>query len=92
VTRARLVEVTWMEEAACVDAPRLPWVAEPDETSLVDDAAMRTVCAGCPVLAECEEYVRAARIGAGFWAGHHRGVPRQPVQLDLLASTESLAG
>jgi hypothetical protein len=92
MTRPRLLEVTWMEEAACVDTPRLPWLAEPDETGLVDDAAMRAVCAGCPVPGECERYVQAARIGGGFWAGHHRGISRQPVQLELLDGLGTLAG
>ena len=60
----------WMTDAACVDRPSLPWLA--DHPSDVEKRAMALVCGVCPVRPECADYVRAAEITAGFWAGRNR--------------------
>jgi hypothetical protein len=77
------LDVSWMDRAACVDAPGLPWLAEPDETFLDERLAMTATCAGCRVLSECADYLERAGVVGGFWAGQHRGVPRDPIQTRL---------
>ena len=47
-----------------------------DSPSKDDQDFMRSLCAMCPLLAECHAYATAARPAAGFWAGTLRGKPR----------------
>ncbi|WP_439290151.1 WhiB family transcriptional regulator [Microbacterium sp. A84] len=36
-----------------------------------DELALCTsICAACPLLAECDAYATAAGVKTGFWAGH----------------------
>ena len=60
----------WMTDAACVDRPALPWLA--DRPNPVETRAMALLCGVCPVRPECAAYVTAADITAGFWAGRNR--------------------
>lgn len=75
--------MSWMVDAACLDAPGLPWLTGADAVLLPELLAMTRICAACPVLAECAGYVSQASIVGGFWAGRHQGTPRQPVQAPL---------
>ena len=47
-----------------------------DNPSKEDQDFMRSLCALCPLLAECASYANAAKPAAGFWAGKARGKPR----------------
>lgn len=77
----------WMREAACQDAPELPWIGPPGNdwqqrpNPRADWARMAEICHHCPVRAECETYVRDDQVTAGFWAGRWRqdrhDMPRQ---------------
>ena len=60
----------WMTDAACVDRPELPWLADRPNPAQV--RAMALVCGVCPVRPECAAYVCAADVTAGFWAGRNR--------------------
>jgi hypothetical protein len=62
----------WYRAALCARFPNLPWVTEPHEATRGGVAAMRTVCAACPVRVECEAAVRDEAVTAGFWAGAYR--------------------
>jgi WhiB family redox-sensing transcriptional regulator len=57
----------WMRHGACTERPDLPWVG--DNPSALNQRRMRVVCAGCPVLAECAEFVIVGRVSHGMWAG-----------------------
>lgn len=67
LTRTRL-DTTWMDHAACATT-QLPWIAEPQDVSEFEQAAMRAVCRTCPVLDACGDYSTARRVNAGYWAG-----------------------
>ena len=84
MTSTRLDE-TWMDAAACRARPDLPWISEPEDVGLGEEAAMANVCEHCPVRAACDRYADQANITGGFWAGHHR-TPHGP----LLAFTPGL--
>lgn len=45
------------------------FILERSELSPDDIAAMRAICAGCPLTALCGAYGDAARPPAGMWAG-----------------------
>jgi hypothetical protein len=78
--------MAWMVDAACVDAPGLPWTADAWTVSQAAQASMHRVCGSCPVRAVCDAYAVPTTVVAGFWAGPHRGPlddPDQPVQLPL---------
>lgn len=60
----------WMIDAACVDRLALPWLADHPEAA--EKRAMALLCGVCPVQPECADYVRAADVTAGFWAGRNR--------------------
>lgn len=62
---------SWTEQAWCRSVPALPWIAEPEDVSPAAEVAMTAVCAACPVVFECQEYVGCAGITGGFWAGAH---------------------
>ncbi len=81
MTRSRLAQHTdgveagvivndWMTDAACIDRLALPWLE--DHPSDAEKRAMALACGVCPVRPECAEYVRAADVTAGFWAGRNR--------------------
>ena len=40
-----------------------------DTLAPADVEVLAQICAGCPLLAVCDDYGRAARPPAGFWAG-----------------------
>ena len=50
--------VRWMTAAACAtgEAAGLPWTTDTDLLPRATVAAMRAVCAGCPVRADCATY------------------------------------
>jgi len=60
----------WMTDAACVDRPELPWLA--DHPAPAEKRAMALMCGVCPVRPDCADYVTAADVTAGFWAGRNR--------------------
>lgn len=62
----------WRASALCALFPELPWIAEPQDRSEAAEAALRSVCGGCPVRLECTSYVERAGIVSGFWAGQDR--------------------
>lgn len=64
--------VSWRAQAWCRLVPELPWIAEPEVVNDAELAAMSGVCAGCPVVFECMDYVACEGITSGFWAGADR--------------------
>ncbi|HEY9289908.1 MAG TPA: WhiB family transcriptional regulator [Microlunatus sp.] len=64
----------WTDEAACVDWPGLPWIGPRRGQSLdpADLDQMIETCAACPVIDACRDYVQAAEVTGGFWAGAWR--------------------
>lgn len=78
--------IAWILDAACVDAPGLPWTLAAWTISQAATASMRRVCAGGAVRAICDAYAMPTTVVAGFWAGQHRGPladPNQPAQQPL---------
>lgn len=76
-TRTLRVEVIdldtgWMAHATCAGIPGLPWIDSPRRVPMFVAEVMARVCAGCPVLGPCRDFVVAAEITAGFWAGESR--------------------
>lgn len=67
------MSLLWMDAAECARVPDLPWVDE--DSSSAARVRMATVCAVCPVLSECREFVTSVETTAGFWAGQDRSVP-----------------
>ena len=57
MTTPRLDE-TWMDAAACRTRSDLPWISEPEEVALCEEAAMANVCDGCPVSTACDRCSR----------------------------------
>jgi hypothetical protein len=72
MTRSHRLDDSWMQDAACTTEPELPWISEPEDVRLGEEAAMAVVCEACPVRAACDRYADLADITGGFWAGHHR--------------------
>jgi hypothetical protein len=66
------LETAWMDDAACVDIPGLPWIENPGRVPDFLLGLMAAVCDACPVRAECESFTQRAKITAGFWAGTSR--------------------
>jgi hypothetical protein len=66
------LDTDWMDDAACVQMPGLPWIENPGRVPdfLLD--LMEAVCDACPVRAQCESFTQTAQITAGFWAGTNR--------------------
>ena len=48
------------------------FVADRVDLISADTQRMRLVCHRCPLFDLCADYARAAKPGAGFWAGLHR--------------------
>jgi hypothetical protein len=61
-----ILDRTWAARAACRGSS-LPWIASAG-VSRKKVAAMRAVCSGCLVAAECLDYAKASR-SLGLWAG-----------------------
>jgi len=57
----------WMVGARCRQVD--PELFFPSETGVIRAAEAKTVCALCPVLAACRNYVLENRIPYGIWAG-----------------------
>ncbi len=68
----------WREQAWCATVPGLPWIAEPEDVSEAAGVAMAAVCAGCPVVFECADFVACEGVTSGFWAGTDRTPAGQP--------------
>jgi hypothetical protein len=66
-----------MSRAACVDSPELPWIDEHASTVGYPRRVMARICAGCPVLADCDQYAQTSDVIAGFWAGRPRSTHPQ---------------
>lgn len=64
-----MIDIDWMADALCHEAPELPWIAEPADAAYRAVLAMRAICHGCPVLAECRQFARHVETTGGFWAG-----------------------
>lgn len=60
----------WVDQAACVGHPDLPWTADLHLLTGRDLVEMGAVCAGCPVRSPCAG--EAVTATAGFWAGQPR--------------------
>jgi hypothetical protein len=58
----------WVVEAACAGSDPTDFLDPPDPETL---AIVRRVCAGCPVLLECDSYAITARAW-GVWGGQLR--------------------
>ncbi len=65
-------DLNWTDDAACRSRMDLPWLAEPEDVGLFEEARMARVCDTCPVRAACATFADLADITGGFWAGHHR--------------------
>ena len=63
---------SWRAGALCRAFPGLPWIVEPHDRSGAATRALEAVCAACPVLPDCGEYVDSRQITSGFWAGRDR--------------------
>ena len=63
---------SWHSQAWCGLVRGLPWIAEPENVSAAERVAMTAVCAGCPVVFECADYVAGEGITSGFWCGSDR--------------------
>jgi hypothetical protein len=76
------LDTVWMADAACVQIPGLPWIDNPHRVPVFVWELMAEVCASCPVLDRCREFVAEAEIIAGYWAGESRNrvepLPRRP--------------
>lgn len=70
---AHLLDQPWTERAACIRHPRLPWT-EDTQPNTNDHLEMATVCANCPVLAQCAEYALTGHDGGGVEGGFYAGV------------------
>ena len=66
------LDTEWMADAACARLPGLPWIDNPSRVPVFTRGLMREVCASCPVLARCREFVDEAEVTAGYWAGESR--------------------
>ena len=64
-------DTDWMDQAGCKRVPDLPWIEDPENVTVQQEACMTVVCLGCPVVAECRAYIGRHEITAGFWAGLH---------------------
>lgn len=66
---------TWMQLAACREAPREresdPWFSPP---GTLDVALAEAVCEGCPVVVECGQHADDNSITLGVWGGRSREV------------------
>jgi len=71
-------DAAWLVLSAALEDTVPPCADDPlftaDSPSKDDQDFMRSLCAMCPLLAECHAYATAARPAAGFWAGRQRGV------------------
>lgn len=67
-------DMRWMREASCTAAEHieLPWIGELNRVPRLTLTAMRVVCEQGPVLEQCQRYIVAADVTAGFWAGESR--------------------
>ena len=79
VARNAYGALAWQARAACGARTDLPWTADPDQVGPWDAETMRTVCAACPVLAECSTYATTNQVTAGWWAGTHRDPTYAPL-------------
>ena len=70
----------WREDAACAQVDPEMFFPEPDWKPTI---AARTVCAGCPVIAQCLEFALVNDIKSGIWAGT---TPYERGKLGRLAS------
>jgi WhiB family redox-sensing transcriptional regulator len=83
----RYTQQTWMHDAACRGRTDL-YFAPPGErpqARVRREARARSLCLGCPVLAECRWYARRHR-EFGFWGGEsedERGAAGYPVRAPL---------
>jgi hypothetical protein len=59
----------WIAAGACLPHTDLPWALNAEDATDTERRQMAEICAGCPVLSECDDYADAARVTAGFWAG-----------------------
>lgn len=81
VTRVDLAR--WVDAAACADRPHLPWVQDAHLVTGTDRAQMAAVCAGCPVLARCQDAAVQLEATAGYWAGTPRDAEvLEPAQVE----------
>lgn len=64
-----MIDIDWMADALCHEAPDLPWIAEPEDVGYRAELAMRALCLGCPVLQECGHFAHRVETTGGFWAG-----------------------
>jgi hypothetical protein len=70
--RTRTLDVAWMTDGACLQRGDLPWIADPEQSTPWERLAMGAACQDCPVATDCTNYVKRAKVTAGFWAGRHR--------------------
>jgi hypothetical protein len=72
--RSRARDVSWTSRGVCLDRGDLPWIADPDNTTVWDRLAMAALCQTCPVLSDCGAFASREKVTAGFWAAR----PRDP--------------
>jgi len=74
VTNAVLmVDAAWREAAACLEHPAIVFFGAdeneaPGERRAREDRA-KSICAQCPVCAECLDYALSTRESYGIWGG-----------------------
>lgn len=62
----------WEADAVCATRLDLPWTRDRADVSAWDAETMRTICGGCPVLADCAAAVTRFDVTGGWWAGTDR--------------------
>lgn len=70
--RSRAGALAWMREGICLGYGDLPWIADPEQTTVWERTVMGALCQDCPVSTNCAGFVSREKVTAGFWAGEHR--------------------
>lgn len=73
----------WRDQAACKAYDPSLWFPERGETKKAETA--KSICAGCPVRAECLDYAARNAMDTGIWGGESsRGIRAERRRLGLL--------
>lgn len=66
--------VSWREAAACRGAVEVDFFCDPSDRAATSTA--KSMCAGCPVAAECLTWAIETNQTDGIWGGHTPGERR----------------
>jgi hypothetical protein len=65
----------WMRRADCRSHPQLPWIRDPEDVRLAEEARMAVVCLRCSMFTACRRYAEREGVTSGYWAGEFRDPP-----------------